>query len=41
MDPPVVTFAGFIVAFIDVLTMEDIHIPVEDIMGAIDLTPME
>jgi hypothetical protein len=24
-----------------VLTMEDIHIPMEDIMGAIDLTPME
>jgi hypothetical protein len=41
MDPTVVTFAGFIVEPIDVLTMEDIHIPMEDIMGAIDLTPME
>jgi hypothetical protein len=34
MDPTVVTFAGFIVEPIDVLTMEDI-------MGAIHLTPME
>jgi hypothetical protein len=33
-------FAGFIVGPIDVLTMEDIHIPMEDIMGDI-LTPME
>ena len=36
MDPTVGTFAGSIVAPIDVLTM-DIHIP----MGDIILTPME
>ena len=41
MDPTGVTFAGFIVEPIDVLTMEDIHIPMEDIMGDIDLTLME
>ena len=42
MDPTVGTFAGFIVEPIDVLTMEDIRIPTEDIMGdIIDLTPME
>jgi len=42
MDPTVGTFAGFIVEPIDVLTMEDIHIPTEDIMGnIIDPTPME
>jgi hypothetical protein len=41
MDPTVGTSAGFIVEPTDVLTMEDIHIPMEDIMGAIDLTPME
>ena len=34
MDPTVGTFAGFIVEPIDVLTMEDI-------MGDINLTPME
>jgi len=42
MDPTVGTFAGFIVEPTDVLTMEDIRIPMEDIMGdIIDLTPME
>ena len=42
MDPTVGTFAGFIVEPTDVLTMEDIRIPTEDIMGdIIDLTPME
>ena len=41
MDPTVGTSAGFTVEPTDVLTMEDIHIPMEDIMGAIDLTPME
>ena len=44
MDPTVGTFAGSIVAPIDVLTM-DIHIPMEDIlptpMEDILLTPME
>ena len=40
MDPTVGTFAGFIVELTDVLTMEDIHTPMEDIMGDI-LTPME
>ena len=44
MDPTVVTFAGFIVEPIDVLTM-DLHTPMEDIlltpMGDILLTPME
>ena len=40
MDPTVGTSAGFTVEPTDVLTMEDIHIPMEDIMGDI-LTPME
>ena len=44
MDPTVVTFAGFIVEPIDVLTT-DIHIRMEDIpltpMEDILLTPME
>jgi hypothetical protein len=41
LDPTVGTSAGFIVEPTDVLTMEDIHIPMDDIMEAIDLTPME
>ena len=40
MDLTVGTSAGFIVEPTDVLTMEDIHTPMEDIMGDI-LTPME
>jgi len=40
MDPTVGTFAEFIGEPTDVLTMEDIHTPMEDIMGDI-LTPME
>ena len=41
MDPTVGTLAGSIGEPTDVLTMGDIHIPMEDIMGAIDLTPTE
>jgi hypothetical protein len=40
MDPTVGTSAGFIVEPTDVLTMEDIHIPME-VVGDMDLTPME
>jgi len=40
MDPTVGTSAGFIVEPTDVLTMEDIHIPMEA-LGDMDLTPME
>jgi len=41
MDPTVGTFAGFIVEPTDVLTMEDIHIPMEAMEEDMDLTPME
>src|SRR6516225_7490408 len=40
MDLTVGTSAGFIVEPTDVLTMEDIHIPMEA-LGDMDLTPME